>query len=271
MNIIPTFKKIFCCGGENSHEIGFITKNDESNSKEAGKSLSITDSCHISQSIVYGIQPLSALDIYEMSESEIEDNNESRVYIPIGGHCLPQKREQKPTLVLDLDNTLIFSTMKKVNTYDHEIIINYNGREQPVWIIERPGLGTFLSYVSEKFELILFTAGIRQYGIKVLRKIDRARRISYLLDRRFCTAIGKNNKNQDFFAKDIRILGRELTKTLLVDDKAYSFFRDHDNGILVPVFNGDLEDTCLEQLKDYLDHCYNLSDMRVRKPFLYKK
>lgn len=34
---------------------------------------------------------------------------------------LPNKADKKPVLVLDLDETLVFTTDKKVDKYDHEL------------------------------------------------------------------------------------------------------------------------------------------------------
>lgn len=213
------------------------------------------------------IKALSSAEIFDLSNTDIEENTDSCSHLLVNEGCLPSKNDQTPTLVLDLDNTLVYSTTKEPLYFDHKININYNGKHQHVWIIERPYLHYFLNEMSRKYELVLFTAGIRQYGIKVLKEIDKSRRITYFLDRRFCRSIGKTLKNQDLFSKDIRILGRRIDKTLLVDDRDYSFCFDYTNGILIPMFNGDRNDRCLLELTEYLSYCSNLDDIRTRKPF----
>ncbi|KAM0681665.1 hypothetical protein GINT2_000179 [Glugoides intestinalis] len=271
MSFIYFVKNMFCCGDTVQKEIKFI-ENDKSDAKikldpdllVAEKSQRINDFNQRYEEV------LSTTDIFALTEDEIEEVYRKNLFLEDTEGWLPPVHDSKPTLVLDLDNTLIYSTTKEVKDFDHEITINCNGKTQKAWIIERPFLKNFLSHASKKYDIVLFTAGIRQYAIKVMKKIDTEKRISYLLDRRFCTLISKSGKNQEFFTKDLRILGRDLLKTLIVDDKEYSFCFDYNNGILVPIFNGDREDQCLKALQIYLDYCYNLDDMRVRQPFTYK-
>lgn len=213
---------------------------------------------------------LSSAEIWLMPEHLISDNIESEFHPNYIEGCLPVKRDDKPTLILDLDNTLIFSTTKEPEYFDHEITINYNQKNQKIWIVERPHLQSFLNSLQEKYELVIFTAGIRQYGIKVIKKIDPTLRIDYLLDRRFCTVLGKNNKNQDIYVKNLKILGREMSRVLIIDDREYSFCLDQENGILIPSFDGDLADRCLIQLEEYLNDCLKTKDFRKMPDIAYK-
>ncbi|ELA42798.1 dullard-like phosphatase domain-containing protein [Vittaforma corneae ATCC 50505] len=269
-------QKYFCCRTEKelqiSRNVVFVSQDEALKSKVLTErnipSYTLKSNEYASRS-AQDLHALSSAEVFRLVETDDDEHTSYNASLPHTIRCLPPALDSKPTLVLDLDNTLIFSTIKELTNFDHKITVNYNGKAQPVWIVERPGLQSFLEHVANKYEVILFTAGIRQYGVKVMKKIDRKMRISYFLDRRFCTLIGKNNRNQDFFSKDLKILGRDLSKVLLVDDRDYSFCSDIDNGILVPIFNGDPQDRCLDCLKEYLDYCSTLDDMRCRKPFEY--
>lgn len=276
MTLISFFKKYFCCDTNKKVQINLKNDNlelqktfeksnfhDLKNCKDLAHYHGGFDNC------VRLLCPLSAFEVFENYDIDNEKDCHffDLTYYKI--KHLPVSTINKPTLVLDLDNTLILSTTKELSTFDHKISINYNGKAQTVWILERPGLQSFLDYVSNKFELVLFTAGILQYGAKIMRKIDKKRRIHYFLDRRFCRLIENETKSQDFFSKDLQVLGRDLSNVLLVDDREYSFHFNRSNGILVPVFDGDLKDNCLDCLKKYLDYCYTLKDMRDRKPFVF--
>lgn len=245
MPLIQYFKKLFCYSNTN------VIFTDE-------KRNIVTDEILVDEkTLIHSICALPTYKIWLMDDKEI-DRDVSFDNLFRFSRCLPAQIDERPTLALDLDNTLIYASTKKLETYNHIITIKYNGREQNVWVVERPGLQKFLTEICEYYELILFTAGIRQYGIKMLMKIDPEMRIDYLLDRRFCDVVGKNQKQQDMYAKNLRILGRNLSKVLLVDDKLYSFGINTQNGILISYFTGDPNDRTLDRLKSYLITCAKL-------------
>lgn len=217
------------------------------------------------------VMGLASAEIAGMLPDDIDKSCEPEFSTCFLENCLPPKKDSRPTLILDLDNTLVYSTTKQSEKYDHELEINHNGRSQTVWVVERPHLQQFLDVLYDKYEIVLFTAGIRQYGIKVLKAIDPKLRIQYLLDRRFCTILGKNQRNQDLYIKDLRILGRDLSRTLIVDDRDYSFCLDAANGHLIPGFDGNGNDDCLVQLQDYLLRCLDVEDIRHRTELSYKR
>lgn len=267
MEFVHLLRNCFCCGGgKSSKKISLVKFRDISQNDSLEKAETIENLIHVNQTPI-SIEALSSAEIFNLSDVDIEESSDSNKCFLVGDKCLPSKTDHKPTLVLDLDNTLVYSTVKEPAYFDHQININYNGKNQNVWIIERPFLQYFLDEMANKYELILFTAGIKQYGIKILKKIDKSRRITYFLDRRFCRSLGKTSKNQDLFSKDIRILGRSIKKTILVDDRDYSFCFDNENGVLIPMFNGDRNDRCLLDLSEYLSYCSNLDDIRIRKSF----
>lgn len=202
----------------------------------------------------------------DSSEIEAESDDLSLTEIEEGDY-LPKKLDNKPILVLDLDNTLVYPTNKKPLEYTHEITIKFGGKYQSLWLIERPCLQQFIDDLYKYFEIIVFTAGIRQYGMKVLKKIDSKSRIKYLLDRRYCTVYGKNSKNQDLYIKNLHALGRDLKKTIIIDDREYSYILNKTNGQWIPPFNGEIDDDALIKLRDYLLSIRDLEDFRNREHF----
>jgi len=268
MGLIFKFKKYLCCSADELQQsraaVSLIHKDQAKPKVFHSEPESIQYLLIPSHESVVELHPLSAAEVFEEVDEDISPHTAVPTYSIAR---LPALSSPRPTLVLDLDNTLIYSSVKEISRFDHKFTVTYNGKQQDVWIVERPGLQAFLAEMASMYEIVLFTAGIKQYGVKVMREIDKNMHISYFLDRRFCTMIGKNNKNQDFFAKDIRILGRDLARVLIVDDRAYSFCFDACNGILVSMFNGDPEDRCLESLQKYLSRCSTLKDMRCRVPF----
>jgi len=71
--------------------------------------------------------------------------------------------------------------------------------------------------MSQIYEIIIFTASQKQYADKVIAQIDPRKRISHVLHRDHCLII-----NKTYYLKNLKILGRDLKQTILVDVN-YSF------------------------------------------------
>lgn len=66
--------------------------------------------------------------------------------------------------------------------------------------------------MSQLFEIIVFTASQKQYADKVISMIDPKNRISHVLNRNHCIIV-----NKIYYLKNLKILGRDLKQTILVD------------------------------------------------------
>lgn len=66
--------------------------------------------------------------------------------------------------------------------------------------------------MSQLFELVVFTAGLRDYTDVVLKQIDPKKRIKHVLYRDHCTVL-----NKTYYLKNLSLLGRNLKKTILID------------------------------------------------------
>lgn len=84
-----------------------------------------------------------------------------------GKVCLPPKSEKLqnfPTLVLDLDETLVHCTVEPISNADLQFPVNFNGNRYDVYVRKRPFLGHFLQEVSKNFEVVVFTASQKIYA-----------------------------------------------------------------------------------------------------------
>jgi CTD small phosphatase-like protein 2 len=136
------------------------------------------------------------------------------------------------TLVLDLDETLMSF-----------IYINKESKEGLLRI--RPYLYNFLNLVKEYYEIIIFTAATKNYADPILDNIEvkRGKYFNYRLYREHCSII-----NNDFI-KDISLIGRDLSKVIIVDNMQQNFKLQKENGILISSFWGeDDNDKVLLQL-----------------------
>lgn len=182
---------------------------------------------------------------------------------------LPPRRmtrsDHKPvTLVLDLDETLVHCSVEATAAADLVFPVHFNGVEYQVHVSKRPHLKTFLERVAAKFEVVVFTASQKVYADKLLDIIDPKKElIKYRLFRDACLLVEGN------YLKDLNVLGRDLTKAVLVDNSPHAFGYQVDNGIPIESWFDDPSDTELLKLADFLDTIQSAKDVRplVREQF----
>jgi CTD small phosphatase-like protein 2 len=63
------------------------------------------------------------------------------------------KTSKLPTLTLDLDETLVHCTVEKIDKFDLQFPVVFNGTQYQVYVRKRPYLDYFLETVSKLFEV----------------------------------------------------------------------------------------------------------------------
>ncbi|KAJ6724847.1 C-TERMINAL DOMAIN SMALL PHOSPHATASE-RELATED [Salix viminalis] len=111
-------------------------------------------------------------------------------------------------------------------------------------------------FVGAKYEVVVFTAGLKEYASLVLDRIDTKGLISHRLYRDSCKEIdGK-------YVKDLSEMGRDLGRVVIVDDNPNSYNYQPKNAIPVKPFIDDLGDSELEKLVAFFERCDCFEDMR---------
>lgn len=72
------------------------------------------------------------------------------------------------TLILDLDETLVHSGFKPFNPSDVILSIELEKQMHNIHVLVRPGVEQFLSRMSKRFEIIVFTASLSKVSILFL-------------------------------------------------------------------------------------------------------
>jgi RNA polymerase II subunit A small phosphatase-like protein len=169
----------------------------------------------------------------------------------------------KKLLVLDLDYTLVCSSFNPINIYDNgirkqnKVTAKFdNETDSTIYFIIRPGLDEFLQSTSLLYDIIIFTASLKQYASPIIDFIDKNNIIKFLFYREDCRLIdGK-------FIKDLKILGKDLKDVIIVDDNVYSFLLNENNGIVIRPWMGDIGDIELIKLIPLLEFLAKKDDVR---------
>ncbi|CAN8267395.1 unnamed protein product [Cochlearia groenlandica] len=169
--------------------------------------------------------------------------------------------DTKKTIVLDLDETLVHSSMEKPETtpYDFTVKPIIDGQILTFFVIKRPGIDEFLKSIRENYQIVVFTAGLREYASLVLDKLDPERRvISRSFYRDACREIDGR------LVKDLAIVSRDMRRVAIVDDNPNAYALQPQNAFPIKPFIDDLDDSELEKLGEFFNgDCEKCDDMRV--------
>merc|ERR1719478_645895 len=159
----------------------------------------------------------------------------------------PPVSSETYTLVLYLDETL-------VHYFEQNGMGNYG---------IRPGMHEFLQRMSAaSYELVIFTAATQDYADWVIDQIDPDRLVHHRLYRQHALPWGP------LFAKDLSRLGRDLDRTLIIDNVQENFMMQPNNGIFIATWYDDPQDTALFTLIPLLEE---LVQTRARVPEILDK
>jgi len=163
---------------------------------------------------------------------------------------LPLKTRRTPeyTVVLDLDETLVHASLSKIPGSEITFEVELPDNVYTVYAKKRPGLMNFLKRCSERYELVLFTASKKIYADKLISLIDPDKKfIRHRMYRDHCRQLMLN------YIKDLSVLGRDMKKTIIVDNSPQAFSFQVNNGIPIRSWFGSGDDQELSTLERILE------------------
>jgi len=126
----------------------------------------------------------------------------------------------------------------------------------------RPYAEKFLKELSELYEVTIFTAGVKDYADAVLNILDPHGYITHRLYRHHTTL----KPSVPGVIKDLSKLGRDLTKTLLIDNAPENFRLQQENGLEIISWYNDPYDTELLDMMPFLKDLVLNQVEDIRKP-----
>lgn len=144
---------------------------------------------------------------------------------------------------------------------DYKFQVEFNSKVYSVWGRKRPFVDKFLVEVAKIFEVVIFTASQQIYADEILDELDINGVIDHRLFRESCVYVAGN------YLKDLHILGRDLSKVIIIDNSITSFAYQVENGIPITSWYDDPKD---EELMELLPFLQKLKDVEDVRPYLEK-
>ncbi|KAJ8276987.1 hypothetical protein GJAV_G00070140 [Gymnothorax javanicus] len=169
---------------------------------------------------------------------------------PPAKNLLPEMRESdcgKSCVVIDLDETLVHSSFKPIGNADFIVPVEIDGTVHQVYVLKRPHVDEFLQKMGELYECVLFTASLAKYADPVADLLDQWGVFRARLFRESCVFHRGN------YVKDLSLLGRELSRVIIVDNSPASYIFHPENAVPVQSWFDDMTDTELLELIPFFE------------------
>jgi len=165
---------------------------------------------------------------------------------------------RKMTLVLDLDETLVHSSPKRLFRHDYKIHISTADSPAGCWFFvkKRPHIDRFLRAVSRWFEVVVFTASLQHYADPVIDLIDPERLVCRRFFRQAC--VDRNGN----LVKDLSQVRSDLSQVVIVDNSPTAYSLHEDNALPIESWVDDPTDEALLELIPVLSGLVLLNDVR---------
>ncbi|XP_037530430.1 CTD small phosphatase-like protein 3 [Nematolebias whitei] len=172
---------------------------------------------------------------------------------------IPPKTRSTPeaTLVVDLEETLMFSSLNVINDADYTFYTAFQDHQYKVYMILRPHVKEFLQAMAKTYELFVYTCAKREYAEKILEILDPQRKLfRHRLYQDDCACV------LGHYVKDLGVLGRDLAKTVVLDNAAHTYPYHLMNTIPIKSWSGAAEDRELQKLIPYMEKLATAEDFQ---------
>jgi len=159
-------------------------------------------------------------------------------------------------LVLDLDETLVHSSLKRIPQPDFIIPVEIELHWLHFHVLKRPGVQDFLRKMGEIYEIVVYTASLSKYADPVLDKLDTHQAIAHRLYRESCLY------HKGIYVKDLSQLGRPIADTIILDNSPVAYMFSPHNAVPVSSWFNDPHDGELTDLIPFLADLSSVPDVR---------
>ena len=178
------------------------------------------------------------------------------------------KKENKKTLILDLDETLIHSSFQPLR-FNNRIIkpdisfkIFFNYKYHEIFSYKRPFLSKFLKEMNKLFNIYIFTASIKTYAKPLVKLLDKHNYVMKKFYRENCIL------SEGKYIKDLSLLKIKLNDVIILDNNPISYKFNKKNGIPIKSWHIDKNDNELLKILPLLEFLSNVDDVRKYIPYI---
>ncbi|KAL2245230.1 UNVERIFIED_CONTAM: Mitochondrial import inner membrane translocase subunit TIM50 [Sesamum indicum] len=171
------------------------------------------------------------LDLRRLAEEQVRGFTE-----PTSDKLLPDLHPLEQhvfTLVLDLNETLIYSDWK---------------RDRGWRTFKRPGVDAFLEHLAQFYEIVVYSDQLNMYVDPVAERLDPKHCIRYRLSR------GATRYIDGKHYRDLSMLNRDPAKILYISGHALESSLQPENCVPVKAWQGEADDTALLDLIPFLEY-----------------
>jgi TFIIF-interacting CTD phosphatase-like protein len=165
----------------------------------------------------------------------------------------------RPLLILDLDETLIHSLGRPLATAPDFMLGPYH-------VYRRPNLADFLARCAERYTLAVWSSAGSEYVDGIVKNIfPDAPQPAFVWSKSRCTTRMDAELRDEVYLKDlskVKRLGFNLSRILIVEDEPRKVARHYGNAIIVEPFMGASDDAELAFLGRYLDKIHEAPNFR---------
>ncbi|XP_049575193.1 CTD small phosphatase-like protein 3 [Syngnathus scovelli] len=172
---------------------------------------------------------------------------------------IPPKTRSTPeaTLVVDLDQTLMFGSLNVIDNAEYTFQTAFQDHQYKVYVILRPYVKEFLQSVAKAYELFVYTCAKREYAEKILDILDPQRKLfRHRLYQDECSCV------LGHYVKDLGVLGRDLHKTVVLDNAPHTYPNHLMNTLPIKSWSGESDDRELQKLIPYMEKLSAAEDFR---------
>ncbi|CCH45772.1 CTD small phosphatase-like protein 2-B [Wickerhamomyces ciferrii] len=166
----------------------------------------------------------------------------------------------KKTLILDLDETLVHSLSRGTRMNNgHMIEVKLSNQVATLYYVyKRPYCDHFLKQISKWFNLVIFTASVKEYADPVIDWLESERKyFSKRYYRDHCTL-----RDGQGYIKDLNIVDKNLQNLIIIDNSPISYAWHESNAIIVEGWINDPSDSDLLNLIPLLNGLRFTTDVR---------
>lgn len=152
----------------------------------------------------------------------------------------------KKILVLDLDETLIYSSKVKLNSKALFIYKDY-------YVYARPHLNWFLHTIKSYFKIGIWSSADDLYVEHIVEKIiSKEINLEFIWSKSWFNLDSHNGKQYLKKMSELEQLGYDLDELLLIDDNEENVIINSPHSILIKPFRGEVYDNELQKIVNQL-------------------